>query len=93
MKASSLSLVEIRRIVKQFSEEYTILVTADHGGHGRSHGSADKEDMLIPIICMGPDFEAGKVIEHVNICDIAPTITGLMGVGMDAEWEGKSLVC
>ena len=93
MEACSLSLDEIRRIAEQFSGDYTILITADHGGHGRSHGSTDKEDMLIPIICMGADFEAGKVMERVNICDIAPTITDLMGVSADAEWEGKSLLC
>jgi predicted AlkP superfamily pyrophosphatase or phosphodiesterase len=27
---------------------YTVLVTADHGGHGRDHGSADPRDVTIP---------------------------------------------
>lgn len=92
MKACSRSLEEIRRIVERFREDYTIIVTADHGGHGRSHGSDDREDMLIPVICLGPDFPAGKVLKDVGICDIAPTIAGLAEVSAAPEWEGKNLI-
>lgn len=91
-EACSLSLEEIRRIENRFAEEYTIIITADHGGHGRSHGSREKEDMLIPLICIGPDFVPGKVFEHANICDIAPTIAALTGTVPAPEWEGSSLV-
>ena len=92
MKACSRSLEEIRRIVERFREDYTIIVTADHGGHGRNHGSDDREDMLIPVICLGPDFPTGKVLEDVGICDIAPTIAGLAEVSAAPEWEGKNLI-
>ncbi|HBA48166.1 MAG TPA: hypothetical protein DCZ91_10295 [Lachnospiraceae bacterium] len=91
MEACSLSLEEIRRIVDPFEAEYTIIITADHGGHGRSHGSREQEDMLIPLICIGPDFKPGKVFEDANICDIAPTIAALTETERAAEWEGKSL--
>ena len=50
------------------------------------------EDMTIPVFFRGPAFEAGKVLESVNIKDIAPTITTLLGVEPDEEWEGKSLI-
>lgn len=93
LEACSLSLDEIRRITERFEDEYTIIITADHGGHGRSHGSREPEDMLIPLICIGADFEAGKTIEGAGICDIAPTIAELMGVDAAPEWEGKSLLC
>lgn len=93
MEACRLSLEEIRRLTEAFSGEYTIIITADHGGHGRSHGSAEQEDMRIPLLGLGPDFEPGKIFEHANICDIAPTITTLMGIEAVAEWEGKSLLC
>ena len=92
MEACSLSMEEIRRIEEQFAEEYTIMVTADHGGHERSHGSREQEDMLIPLICIGPDFEAGKIFERANICDIAPTIAALTETAPAVEWEGKSLL-
>ncbi|HSL70133.1 MAG TPA: ectonucleotide pyrophosphatase/phosphodiesterase, partial [Longimicrobiales bacterium] len=32
---------------------YTVLVTADHGGHSRDHGSDDPRDMTIPWIVWG----------------------------------------
>lgn len=92
MQACSQSLDEIERLVTCFEKDYTVIVTADHGGHDRSHGSVDKEDMLIPLICIGPDFQPGKIFEKAGICDIAPTITGLMGVPAVEEWEGKDLL-
>ncbi len=82
----------IDRIVEEFSEEYTIIVTADHGGHDRIHGTTLDEDMTIPMFFMGKDFEAGRVLENVHITDLAPTIVKLFGVMGDEEWEGKSLI-
>ena len=32
---------------------YSIIVTADHGGHGRDHGSDRLEDVTIPWIAWG----------------------------------------
>ncbi len=92
MKACCQSLEEIQRIAERFGEEYAIIITADHGGHGRDHGSDEREDMLIPVICLGPEFPPGKVLEDVSICDIAPTIAELAGVPAAPEWEGKSLL-
>lgn len=91
-KASALSLEEIQSLVERFESEYSIIITADHGGHGRDHGSRMPEDMLIPVICIGPCFKPGSHLSKVNICDLTPTITTLEGVPADKEWEGKSLV-
>lgn len=73
-------------------EEYTVIVTADHGGHDRIHGTDLLEDMTIPLIIMGKGFEAGKELENANIMDIAPTIAKLLNVEADEEWEGESLI-
>ena len=50
------------------------------------------EDMKIPVFFRGPAFEPGKILDNVNIKDIAPTITTLLGVEPDEEWEGKSVL-
>ncbi|MBQ6867916.1 MAG: alkaline phosphatase, partial [Clostridia bacterium] len=71
-------------------DEYTIVVTADHGGHDRSHGTTMDEDMTIPMFYIGPRFEKGKVLENTTILDIAPTICDVMGVLKAPEWEGVS---
>ena len=74
------------------SGEYTYIITADHGGHDRTHGTDMPEDMLIPVIIKGNNFEKGKNLGKINIMDIAPTVATLLGVRPDEEWEGKSLI-
>ena len=81
-----------QQLVERFREDYTIFFTADHGGHGRNHGSAEDCDMKIPLICIGPDFTPGPMDSAPNIMDLAPTITRLMGARAASEWEGQSLV-
>jgi len=84
---------EMTRLMENVPEEYTVIVTTDHGGHGRSHGTEMPEDMVIPVMIKGEDFAAGKEFDRpVNIKDIAPTITELLQAEPAPEWEGKSLV-
>lgn len=92
MQACRLSLDEIRRLTEAFGDTYSIIITADHGGHELMHGTRGPEDMLIPLIFIGPDFEPGSTFESAEILDIAPTITDLMGVSAPREWKGKSLL-
>ncbi|MBQ3126820.1 MAG: alkaline phosphatase family protein, partial [Clostridia bacterium] len=79
----------IERVYRALPEGYTLITTADHGGHGRSHGSDMDEDMLIPICFCGPDFAPDTAIEGVSIKDIPTTIAALLGVPAVKEWEGK----
>ena len=69
-----------------------IIVTADHGGHDRMHGTEMEEDMTIPMFYRGPAFEKGKQLENISLLDIAPTIADLLGAMPSPEWEGRSLV-
>lgn len=92
MKAIDNSWENIERIVEALPDDYTVIITADHGGHDRCHGTDLPEDMTIPMIIMGNAFEAGREIENANIKDIAPTVAVLLGVTPDDEWEGKSLL-
>ena len=83
---------KIQQVLAQLPEDYTVFVTADHGGHDRIHGTELPEDMTIPLFCLGPDFAPGKVLEDVSILDIAPTVAKLLGVEPADEWEGKCLI-
>ena len=74
------------------SEEYTVIVTADHGGHDRTHGTEMPEDMTVPVFLCGPDFAEGKELESYHITDLAPTIAALLGAECPREWEGHSLL-
>ena len=82
----------VKRVREKFGEEYTIIVTADHGGHDRCHGTQLDEDMTIPMFFFGNAFNGGRVLENVTILDIAPTIAQIMKVPCAPEWEGKCLV-
>ena len=82
----------IQRIMAAAKEDYTVIITADHGGHDRVHGTEMPEDMTIPVICHGKAFRPGEIGRPVNIKDLAPTIVKLVGAQPAAEWEGTSLV-
>ena len=93
MRAVSVSWDEIGRLSKAATERgYTVFVTADHGGHGRSHGSDMDEDMTIPLFILGDGIPAGQFALGANIMDIAPTIAKIAGATPAPEWEGKSLI-
>ena len=81
----------VQRVVEAAGSEYTVIVTADHGGHDRTHGTDLKEDMIIPQFYLGPRFIPGRDLGEVSLLDIAPTIADLMGVCPAREWEGHSL--
>lgn len=88
----SIALSNAERVVNEFTNEYTIIITADHGGHERTHGTLLDEDMIIPQFYIGKQFEMGKKLNDVSILDTAPTIAKVMGFNADEDWEGKSLI-
>ena len=81
----------VQRVVEAAGDEYTVIVTADHGGHNRMHGTTMPEDMTIPMFFMGDMFNAGEELHGISILDLAPTIADIMGVKRAREWEGKEI--
>lgn len=57
MEAVQSSWDNIEKIITELGDEYTFIITADHGGHDRTHGTEMPEDMVIPVIIRGKDFE------------------------------------
>ncbi len=92
MDAVADSWQQIERVLAVLPEEYTVLITADHGGHDRTHGADVPEDMTIPLFALGKDFTPGKELGDVSIKDIAPTVAALLDIEPDEQWEGKSLL-
>lgn len=81
----------VEKLYREIPKDYTIILTADHGGHDRGHGSDLPEDMTIPIFCEGPRFEKGREYPGGSIKDIAPTVAKLLEARPAKEWEGKPL--
>lgn len=70
--------------------EYTIIVTADHGGHGTDHGSDDPLDVMIPWIAWGRGVLPGEIPPHtVRTMDTAATVLYLLGVSDPPAWTGS----
>lgn len=69
--------------------ESVIIVTADHGGHGRIHGTDDPRDMTIPWILWTPDIEIGRELtQPIRIYDTAATVLAALGLVIPSDWLG-----
>lgn len=69
------------------------ILSADHGGKGKRHGSDDPEDMTILWIVWGAGIERGKVLSNpITTYDTAATALYLLGVPSPANWEGKPVL-
>ncbi|HEV2129575.1 MAG TPA: ectonucleotide pyrophosphatase/phosphodiesterase [Longimicrobiaceae bacterium] len=74
---------------RAFGEDFVLIVTADHGGHGRTHGTAAELDMRIPWIAWGRGVSPGTISAPIQTYDTAATALWLLGVPVPAEWEGR----
>lgn len=90
MKAVSKVWTLIEKLVSSIGD-YTVIFTADHGGHDRTHGTDKPEDMTIPLIISDPSLET-RELESASILDIAPTVAAILGAQPDPEWEGRNLL-
>ena len=68
--------------------ETLIIVTADHGGQGSSHGSDAREDMTIPWIAAGPGIQQKTLTTLVHTMDTAATAAFALGLPIPTEWDG-----
>src|SRR5690606_13824330 len=68
---------------------YTLIVTADHGGHQRTHGTDQDVDMRIPWIVWGKGAVPGAAVtDPVNTMDTAATVAWLLGAAGPPDWAG-----
>jgi arylsulfatase A-like enzyme len=67
-----------------------LIVSADHGGHAKTHGTLAPEDMTIPWIAWGAGVRRGvEVTRPVRTYDTAATALALLGLPVPAGWEGQ----
>jgi predicted AlkP superfamily pyrophosphatase or phosphodiesterase len=79
----------IGRLLSALPAETTILLTTDHGGHDRAHGTDLPEDMIVPWLIAGPGIQRGHAITGpVSLLDTAPTLAHVLDLRPPREWEG-----
>jgi predicted AlkP superfamily pyrophosphatase or phosphodiesterase len=74
-------------------DNYSVVVTADHGGHGYGHGTSDPLDVTIPWIAWGRGVDSGEMEDvSINTFDTAPTVLWMLGVAKPEAWDGVPVV-
>ena len=69
---------------------FSLIVTADHGGHGTNHGSDDPQDVTIPWIAWGQGVRQGVLADAtIRTMDTAATVLWLLAVSEPADWAGE----
>lgn len=94
LNAIARTLAAVGRILKTAQERengtFLLIITSDHGGHGRIHGTRSPEDMTIPWIALGTHVLRGHEIQQeVRIYDTTPTILSALGIPQPPSLEGK----
>lgn len=71
---------------------FSLIVTADHGGHGTNHGSSDPRDVTIPWIAWGMGVRPGALQSStIRTMDTAATVLWVLGLTAPADWNGEAV--
>ncbi|MDR7401849.1 MAG: alkaline phosphatase family protein [Armatimonadota bacterium] len=81
----------LRDALDRLGAAYLLILTADHGGHGRVHGSADPQDVTIPWIAWGA-VSPGPLRRPVVTYDTAATVVAALGLAVPAGWQGTPVL-
>jgi predicted AlkP superfamily pyrophosphatase or phosphodiesterase len=65
-----------------------IIVTADHGGVGTTHGGRDAAMVTIPWVLAHSSLNSGALRRPVSITDTAPTAAYALNLPIPASWDG-----
>lgn len=68
--------------------ETLVIITADHGGHGTTHGYSLPEDMTIPWVAYGAGVQPVQLTSTITTTDTAATAAYALGLPIPAEWDG-----
>ncbi len=68
-----------------------MILTADHGGHGRNHQSDDPLDIEIPWLIWGSGIAQGRVIDCVSTVDTASTVREVLGIPAIDSMQGEAV--
>lgn len=72
------------------ANDSVVILSADHGGHGKTHGSKSPDDMNIPWIAWGSRVKQGFAITaKTTTYDTAATALWLLDIPVPANWDGK----
>ncbi|MBE7551859.1 MAG: alkaline phosphatase family protein [Anaerolineales bacterium] len=78
---------------QDYLSQTLLIITSDHGGSGRRHGSDSPEDTTIPWLAVGPGVPAGVVLPgEITTYDTAATALSALRVPIPPEWDGRPVL-
>lgn len=82
-------LQTIRRSTK--NDQFKLIITADHGGHGFSHHDDIDKNNKIPFIAYGSDIKKRIISSSpIRVYDAAATILSLLNIPLPSHWPGRA---
>ncbi len=91
-KVTDQALGQVINAIKEagIADTSVVIVSADHGGHDKTHGLDIPDDMHIPWVAWGKGVKKGFTITApVKTFDTAATALWLLDVPLPAEFDGK----
>ncbi len=89
------ALAVVRDAIKKAGIEKSsiVILSADHGGHAKTHGSKSAEDMIIPWVVWGAGIKKNFTITApVTTYDSAATALYALGIPIPGEFDGKPVL-
>jgi predicted AlkP superfamily pyrophosphatase or phosphodiesterase len=71
---------------------YTVVITSDHGGHKKGHGTTDPVDTTIPWIVSGAGVQPGQALSGIRTMDTAATVLWMLNIAAPPTLVGKPVV-
>jgi predicted AlkP superfamily pyrophosphatase or phosphodiesterase len=76
-----------------YLEQTLLIITADHGGIDKTHGSDSPEEMTIPWLAVGPGVPAGLTLKsEIVVYDTAATALYALNLPVPAIWDGQPVL-
>ncbi|MFH0980212.1 MAG: alkaline phosphatase family protein [Planctomycetota bacterium] len=69
-------------------DQTLIIVSADHGGHEKSHKGDHPDDLVVPWIASGGAVRCRALPDGLRVTDIAPTVLYALGLPMPDNLDG-----
>jgi predicted AlkP superfamily pyrophosphatase or phosphodiesterase len=79
----------VLRLLNAVPGRATVILTADHGGLGPTHGMNRTQDMTIPWVIVGPEIVENQILARkVSTMDTAATALDILGLKLAAGASG-----
>lgn len=88
------ALGELLKMIEDLDllNDTVFIVTADHGGHKKTHGSNLPEDVNIPWIAFGKGAHQGAQVQPIRTLDTAATSLWLLGIPVPKSFQGQPVL-